>query len=114
LRIYGQAKRLKTRLAAVPEDVVRTFLYYESLVKKVTAAALVLSTVAAGAAECTSSHKYSGGVDFDAGVEGSTADSQTSEDTGTGTVESTDTQGDTVSSDHRYSGGVALDTESQG
>lgn len=120
LRTYEQARQLKERMAAVPADVLRTFAHYESLVRKVTATALVLGTVAASAAGCASSHKYSGGVDWDADIGDLPTDTQSSvQDAGAtdsqpGGTEATpsDTEGDTATSAHRYSGGVALDTES--
>ena len=63
LSIFEEATQLKSRLKEIPPDVLRVFTQYESLVKKVTATALVLGTVTAAASGCgLSAHKYSGGV----------------------------------------------------
>ena len=63
LAIFEEATLLKSRLSEIPPDAMRVFAQYESLVKKVTATALVLGTVTAAASGCgLSAHKYSGGV----------------------------------------------------
>lgn len=61
LTLYEDAKKLKNRLQHIPDHVVKVFSQYAGLVRKVTATALVVSTVA-GAACGLTAHKYSGGV----------------------------------------------------
>ncbi len=101
LFIYDEAVKLKQTLGEIPKDVSRIFAQYEGLVKKVTAAALVVGTMsAAGCGDDNdgpfSSHKYSGGVNLS--PDAAASSDEENEDVGT----------DTVTSAHRYSGGVAL------
>ncbi len=104
LQIYEEAKALNARLRVIPEEVSRVFAQYEGLVKRVTATALVLGTVSAVATGCTTSHKYSGGVD--AGRPVDTETDSVAGDAGADTA-------DTAASAHRYSGGVAFGTDNE-
>jgi hypothetical protein len=110
LGIYKKAEKLRARMGAIPEDVSRVFSHYEGLVKRVTAAALLVSAVSATATGCgddddtspaSSSHKYSGGV-YVGDDEEKTGTDSAAPDAGEGDT-------DTISSAHRYSGGVYVD-----
>ena len=103
LSVYEKAKALRARLGQIADDVARVFSQYEGLVKKVTAAALVVGTVTTVSSGC-SSHKYSGGVHTP--LDAATADS----DSATDDAGVSDSDTDTVSA-HRYSGGVAFETK---
>ena len=105
LSLFEEAKALRARLGHIADDVQRVFSQYEGLVKKVTAAALVMGTVAVASSGCGSAHKYSGGVYDELDATAHSSDSAT-DDAGP-------SDSDTVSSAHRYSGGVAFETKIQ-
>ena len=78
--IYQEATALKRRLGEVSEAVGRLFHRYEAWVKKLTATALVLSSVAAGA--CHDDATYAVPLYAAPGYESTDSDSDTDADAG--------------------------------
>lgn len=119
LHIYRVAAAIVDKTEKLSEDVKRLWKQYGVLVKKVTATAVLVSTVATTMSACTSSHKYSGGVYLDEPDAGQTSSHKYS---GGVFLDSSSVDGsldadleggapeDVFTSAHRYSGGVYLDS----
>ncbi|MBN2340415.1 MAG: hypothetical protein JXX29_00565 [Deltaproteobacteria bacterium] len=59
LTIHEEAKKLRSRLAHIPEHVAEVFAQYEGLVRKVTATAVLVGTVTGAACGICSGHNHS-------------------------------------------------------
>jgi len=115
LKIHGKVSAMVEAAGQLPERVARLWAHYRSLVRKVTAAGLVMGSATLSSCNTHSAHRYSGGV-FQEPAPKPPAEQESEEDSAKADAEKKDVIEDGTGaakpepvrpiSSHRYSGGV--------